>query len=214
MVSVLAPSGLMRSSPDGHLSLISGTGHFMFASFASAFLLKYLKQLLRPELVHILTQEMGNEIFDLIGRLITTLQEVVIDERRTPHLCAHFLESLLMKHRKGGNSIARRIYIADSHAPHEAQHGSHPCHDSDSMQLALNSFQNGIETPSTGATAAHPLDALSFVPVAYDAVSEPLESDVSMADMLADSGTLPTMHALDDVWWGNMMTPGCFMWDI
>ncbi|KAG9308027.1 hypothetical protein JVU11DRAFT_12679 [Chiua virens] len=220
MVNVLAPSGLMRSSPDGH---------FIFASFASAFLLK----LLRPEFVHILTQEMENEIFDLIGRLITTLQEVAIDERHTPRLYARFLESLLMKHRRGGSSIAGRMqplppasqravqppshsYMAardpsSSHAPHAAQHGSHPRQDSDSMQLALNSFQNGIETPSTGATATHPLDAPSFVPAAHDAVSEPLESDVSMADVLADSGTLATMHALNDVWWGNMMMPG-FSW--
>jgi hypothetical protein len=51
MINVLAPSGLMRSSPDGKLNspatlayhhslLIPCTGHFIFASFASAFLLK------------------------------------------------------------------------------------------------------------------------------------------------------------------------------
>lgn len=51
MINVLAPSGLMRSSPDGnyHSSfpladdrplLIPYAGHFIFASFASAFLLK------------------------------------------------------------------------------------------------------------------------------------------------------------------------------
>lgn len=55
MIDVLAPSGLMRSAPDGKfkvvlnfLSLISRTGHFIFASFASAFLLKVYCKLSFP----------------------------------------------------------------------------------------------------------------------------------------------------------------------
>ncbi|KAG1736279.1 hypothetical protein EDD22DRAFT_347767 [Suillus occidentalis] len=65
MIEVLTPSGLMRAAPDGH---------FVFASFASAFMLK----LLRPEFAQLLTRQMKDEIFELIGRLITTLQDVAI----------------------------------------------------------------------------------------------------------------------------------------
>ncbi|KIK36949.1 hypothetical protein CY34DRAFT_16042 [Suillus luteus UH-Slu-Lm8-n1] len=75
MVEVLAPSSLMRAAPDGH---------FVFASFASAFTLK----LLSPEFAQLLTRQMEDEIFELISRLITTLQDVVIDERHTPRLMA------------------------------------------------------------------------------------------------------------------------------
>lgn len=62
-------------------------------------------QLLRPEFAQLLTREMEDDIFDLIGRLITTLQDLAIDERHTPHLYARFLASLLTKHRKGGAGV-------------------------------------------------------------------------------------------------------------
>ncbi|KAG2080394.1 hypothetical protein BD769DRAFT_1784827 [Suillus cothurnatus] len=87
MIEVLVPSGLMR--------------HFIFASFVSAFMLK----LLRPEFAQLLTRQMEDGIFKLIGRLITTLQDVAIDERHTPRLYARFLSSLLTRHRKGGGSV-------------------------------------------------------------------------------------------------------------
>jgi len=56
MIENLAPSGYMRYAPDGH---------FIFASFASAFLLK----LLRPEFSALMTKAQENEVFELIGRL-------------------------------------------------------------------------------------------------------------------------------------------------
>ncbi|KAG2124252.1 hypothetical protein BD769DRAFT_1776582 [Suillus cothurnatus] len=92
MIEVLAPSGLMHAAPDSH---------FIFASFVSAFMLK----LLRPEFAQLLTRQMEDGIFELIGRLITTLQDVAIDERHTPRLYARFLSSLLTRHRKGGGSV-------------------------------------------------------------------------------------------------------------
>ncbi|OSX62760.1 hypothetical protein POSPLADRAFT_1141216 [Postia placenta MAD-698-R-SB12] len=89
MVDTLCPSDYMRFSPDGH---------FVFSSFASAFLLK----LMRPEFKSLITQEQEAEIFDLIGRLITTLSspEIAIDDRHTPKLHARFLAGLLTKHRR------------------------------------------------------------------------------------------------------------------
>ncbi|TFK71035.1 hypothetical protein BDN72DRAFT_493272 [Pluteus cervinus] len=96
MIEVLAPSGYMRYAPDGH---------FIFASFASAFLLK----LLRPEFSNLLSKEHENEIFDLIGRLIQTLSssEIAIDDRHTPKLYARFLAGLLSKHRRDGATAGR-----------------------------------------------------------------------------------------------------------
>ncbi|EJF62017.1 hypothetical protein DICSQDRAFT_169593 [Dichomitus squalens LYAD-421 SS1] len=88
-VDSLIPTGYMRTSPDGH---------FVFASFASAFLLK----LLRPEFAGFVSRERQQEIFDLISRLIDKLgsPEVAIDERHTPALHSRFLHSLLRKHRR------------------------------------------------------------------------------------------------------------------
>jgi len=89
MVDTLCPSGYMRFSPDGH---------FVFSSFASAFLLK----LMRPQFKQLITPDQETEIFDLIGRLITTLSsaEIAIDDRHTPKLHARFLAGLLAKHRR------------------------------------------------------------------------------------------------------------------
>ncbi|KAG1761137.1 hypothetical protein EDD22DRAFT_986505 [Suillus occidentalis] len=68
-------------------------GHFVFASFASAFMLK----LLHSEFAQLLTHQMEDEIFELIGRLITTLQDGDIDERHTLRLMAH-IETLSHSH--------------------------------------------------------------------------------------------------------------------
>lgn len=81
------------------------SGHFVFASFASAFLLK----LLRPEFADFVTPEQTSQIFSLIGKLIQVLasSEVSIDDRHTPKLYARFLAGLLAKHQPGGSSSGR-----------------------------------------------------------------------------------------------------------
>ncbi|KAF7368188.1 hypothetical protein MVEN_00137900 [Mycena venus] len=92
----LAPTGLMRYAPDGH---------FIFATFASAFLLK----LLRPEFSHLMVKGEENQVFDLIDRLIQTLSspEIAIDDRHTPKLYASFLTGLLSKHRRDSAMIGQ-----------------------------------------------------------------------------------------------------------
>ncbi|KAI0710814.1 hypothetical protein C8Q76DRAFT_624091 [Earliella scabrosa] len=89
LIDSLIPTGFMKTSPDGY---------FVFASFASAFLLK----LLRPEFSNLVSREQQQEIFDLISRLIEKLgsPDVAIDERHTPALHSRFLHSLLRKHRR------------------------------------------------------------------------------------------------------------------
>ncbi|KIJ62383.1 hypothetical protein HYDPIDRAFT_30354 [Hydnomerulius pinastri MD-312] len=230
MIEVLVPSNLMRAAPDGH---------FIFASFASAFLLK----LLRPEFVHILTREMEDEIFDLIGRLITTLQDVAIDERHTPRLYARFLAGLLTRHRKGGGAVAGRLQqlpptsqlahqnqpqsyagqpsSSSSHMHYSGMHTqstSEPRQDSNAMQMKLSPQPNPVQTPPPPVTT--PPSTTIFRPdMAYNqgqpplplGGSPPIDNDIGMVDVLSDSGTLATMHALNEVWWGNMMMPG-FSW--
>lgn len=179
---------------------------------------------------------MEDEIFDSIGRLITTLQEVAIDERHTPRLYARFLAGLLTKHRKGGSTIAGRLQPhppssqpvqshsyggsrgpTSSHVSRtgmQAQHGPEARQDNDVMQLKLSLMPNAVEAPPSGTTtAAYQSDITSYSRVALTDGSisgTTLESnDVRMADVLSDAGTLATMHALNEVWWGNMMMPGC-----
>ncbi|KAI6100455.1 hypothetical protein EV401DRAFT_1877551 [Pisolithus croceorrhizus] len=230
MTEVLAPSGFMRSSPDGH---------FVFASFASAFLLK----LLRPEFAQFLTHKMEDEIFELISRLITTLQELAIDERHTPHLYARFLADLLTKHRKGGAGISGHL---QSHPPasqsvHKpptqprrteqqympspssfqysglsSQESSHLRYDSDAMQMNTGSFSGTPRSPPPATTPPMPA-ANAPGPEYLGQPSLPLgvgstdPADVGMDDILPDMGALASMRALNDVWWSNMMMPG-FTW--
>ncbi|CCL98870.1 uncharacterized protein FIBRA_00877 [Fibroporia radiculosa] len=105
MIETLCPSGYMRYSPDGH---------FIFASFASAFLLK----LLRPEFKSLITSEQEAEIYDLIGRLISTWSssEISIDDRHTPKLHARFLAGLLTRHRRD-IATSGRIQSQPQHPP-------------------------------------------------------------------------------------------------
>ncbi|KAH8813808.1 fungal-specific transcription factor domain-containing protein [Flagelloscypha sp. PMI_526] len=104
-IEKLVPTGYMRYSPDGH---------FIFASFASAFLLK----LLRPEFSSLLPQSHAHENFELIGNLIQTLSsgELAIDERHTPKLYARFLAGLLSRYKRAESAVAS--------PPHTSSHGS------------------------------------------------------------------------------------------
>ncbi|KAG5637478.1 hypothetical protein H0H81_004449 [Sphagnurus paluster] len=114
MIDSLAPTGYMRYAPDGH---------FIFAAFASAFLLKVCHhfffewgedlrnsaQLLRPEFASLLSKDQENIIFELISRLINTISsdKIAIDERHTPNLYARFLVKLLSRHRGDGATVGR-----------------------------------------------------------------------------------------------------------
>ena len=178
---------------------------------------------------------MEDDIFDLISRLIKTLQDVAIDERHTPHLYARFLSGLLMKHRKGGSSIAGRLqphppaselalpsqqsYLASrdpsgpSHTGTHTQHATEPRHDGNPMQLTLTQMPNVVETPQLGSTMAPQSDMASYIHAILNddsVLDTSLDGiDVSMADVMGETGTLAAMHALNEVWWGNMMMPGC-----
>lgn len=86
VTDVLAPSGYLRYAADGH---------FVFAAFASAFLLK----LLRPQFSAMMDADQQARVLADVTRLIKTLasSEVAVDDLHTPKLYARFLDGLLLK---------------------------------------------------------------------------------------------------------------------
>ncbi|KAH8976971.1 fungal-specific transcription factor domain-containing protein [Lactarius hatsudake] len=97
LVDSLVPTGYIRFAPDSY---------FVFAAFASAFMLK----LLRPECSRFITPGLETEIYQVIERLIYTIgsPQIAIDEHHTPMLYSRFLASLLAKHRRDGSARGRQ----------------------------------------------------------------------------------------------------------
>lgn len=223
MVEILAPSGYMRYAPDGH---------FIFASFASAFLLK----LLRPEFAHLLSKEQEDEIFDLIGRLIQTLSspEIAIDDRHTPKLYARFLAGLLSRHRRDGATVGR---LQPNPPPHHSQASSTTdfsqvtAPPSSSSTFPILPSQGGGNMSGSGAadqgymrTMFHqPMEKLDNTPIyrpeaTFSTGNGAIHfvSDLGFPSLgsngMSDEDMLATMQALKNpAWWQNMMMPG-FSW--
>ncbi|EGO18461.1 hypothetical protein SERLADRAFT_481133 [Serpula lacrymans var. lacrymans S7.9] len=224
MIDVLAPSGYMRYAPDGH---------FVFVSFASAFLLK----MLRPEIRQLLlSQELETEIFDLIARLIHTLSssEVAIDDRHTPKLYARFLAGLLAKHRKDGAAVVGRLQPLppQSQTMHRSSASDFQGHGtaSSSSGSAFNAPQSYSSTTQdhaddgdysqmaqTSSKAPTPIyrPEIAFTP-GQGQIDFGISSDLAMMDGVingfSDEEMLATMQAIKNpTWWQNMMMPG-FSW--
>ena len=197
MIDVLAPSGYMRFAPDGH---------FIFASFASAFLLK----LLQPEFSSFLTKAQETEIFDLIGRLIQTLSspKIAIDDRHTPKLYARFLAGLLSRHRRGGSGPGRSQTNpppGERVPPSVSQVAPTPIapvplqNKSGSGQAGQQSQVQGNITQATGNTTNVPQQT-SF--------TFSLE-DFDMTDIISETEMLATMQAIKNpAWWSTGLMPG------
>lgn len=223
MVDSLAPSGYMRYAPDGH---------FVFASFASAFLLK----LLRPEFSKLLPKEEGSEIYQLIGRLIQTLSSpaIAIDDRHTPKLYARFLAGLLSHHRRDGATVGRLQTQPPppqqiGNGEYSAQPGAH----APSAPSSVSTFSVAQNTSSAGASSglgygeaySHAGESgVTSTPVfrpeaTYTAGAGAIQFDVdpTLMDFEGHGSTdgsemLATMQAVKNPnWWTNMMMPG-FSW--
>jgi hypothetical protein len=192
-------------------------------------------QLLRPEFGQLLTRQMEDEIFELIGRLITALQDIAIDERHTPDLYARFLASLLMRHRKGGGAVAggHPHIPPQSQVSHQSQSHNFPSHpssstsgtgysgsapgtsrqgrDNDVMHMSLSQGTSNSSPASTPPSATTVRSGVTYCdgqpPVTTHGVPDG-NSDVGMADIPPENPALATMHALNDAWWKNMMMPG------
>ncbi|KAI9459806.1 hypothetical protein F5148DRAFT_1150797, partial [Russula earlei] len=94
--------------------------YFIFAAFASAFILK----LLCPECSRFITQGLETEVCQVIKRLIATIgsPQIAIDECHTLKLYSRFLESLLAKHKRDGT--AQGCMLQQGPPPRQMQTGS------------------------------------------------------------------------------------------
>ncbi|KAF8597278.1 hypothetical protein BDV93DRAFT_562453 [Ceratobasidium sp. AG-I] len=95
-IDILAPSGRLKYAPDGH---------FVFISFAAAFLLK----MLRPQFAAALEPNQSTRIVTLVTRLSEVLASniVAIDDRHSPRLYSRFLTGLIAKQTQGGMVLAK-----------------------------------------------------------------------------------------------------------
>lgn len=95
VVDRLAPTGYLRFAPDGH---------FIFVSFAAAFLLK----LLRPDFSRIVNRTHKEQVLTLVRKLIRMLgsQEVAVDDKHTPKLYSRFLAGLVSRHSTSRKSVS------------------------------------------------------------------------------------------------------------
>ncbi|RDB22039.1 Protein priB [Hypsizygus marmoreus] len=217
MIESLAPSGYMRYAPDGH---------FIFASFASAFLLK----LLRPEFSNLLAKDQETEIFDLIGRLIQTLSspEIAIDDRHTPKLYARFLAGLLSRHRRDGATVGR-LHPQPPPSSHSSSQGFMPQSSGASSTSTFSISQSqGAHDQGQGqgyntGSFSHAVGTMDTTPIyqpeaTFSAGTGAIHfgSDLGLASFgsggVSDEEMLATMQALKNpAWWQNMMMPG-FSW--
>jgi len=210
MIEGLAPSGYMRYAPDGH---------FIFASFASAFLLK----LLRPEFSNLLSKDQETEIFDLIGRLIQTLSspEIAIDDRHTPKLYARFLAGLLSRHRRDGATVGRLQTHPPSSSSKDFNQASTP---SSSTGFSASQSQSGNNQGQSYSSGSYnqTVESLDTTPIyrpeaTFSAGTGPIHfgNDLGLLGYengVSDEEMLATMQALKNpAWWQNMMMPG-FSW--
>ncbi|KAF5391201.1 hypothetical protein D9757_003162 [Collybiopsis confluens] len=223
MVDKLAPSGYLRYSADGH---------FIFASFASAFLLK----LLRPEFSQLLSKEEENEIFNLIGRLIQTLSSsaIAIDDRHIPKLYARFLAGLLSKHRRDGATMGRlQTQSARPQFIQTSQHvfdASNPSSNAASMStFSVAQPQNPQNTRFSVVGHAQSTSPGGYISSdSYISQQSPTSTPTYRPEMTyaAGAGAIPfgdsnvvgeeemlaAMQALKNPrWWDSMMMPG-FYW--
>ena len=205
MIDSLAPSGYMRFAPDGH---------FVFASFASAFLLKLLK----PEFSSFLTKGQETEIFDLVGRLIQTLSspKISIDDRHTPKLYARFLAGLLSQHRRDGAGPGRlpanpppQNQLPSNSAPQPTSGTP----SSTPLRPAAEIGNAGLQTSGQGSSnPSQGMDTTTYTssqPVISDVDAFLLDFDMADLTGITEADMLATMQAIKNpAWWSNAMMPG------
>ncbi|KAI0773153.1 fungal-specific transcription factor domain-containing protein [Trametes elegans] len=204
LIDTLAPTGYMRTSPDAH---------FVFASFASAFLLK----LLRPEFSTFVSLERQTEIFDLISRLIDKLRspDIAIDERHTPALHSRFLHGLLRKHRHlanlRGSSSSSSVFHSQPAAPSTQgapppQYAPHAGGVYDgAAETSPASYTSSSESPTT-----FPTDSAMFeAEPSYTAGNG--QGTFQFGAPQPEESWGPLVALQNPNYWNNMMMPG-FSW--
>ena len=202
MIDILAPSGYMRFAPDGH---------FVFASFASAFLLK----LLQPEFSSFLTKEQETEILDLIGQLIQTLSspKIAIDDRHTPKLYARFLAGLLSQHRRDGTGPGRSQANPPprERVPASVPQAGPPPVTSVPLQTESENGQSGQQSQMPGNNTTQAMDtSTSFPQAPFEDIPFTFEDfDMTALDVISEAEMLATMQAIKNpAWWSTGLMPG------
>lgn len=214
MIETLAPSRFMLYSPDGH---------FVFTSFASAFLLK----LLRPEFSWLVEPDDKTKIFDLIGRLIQILNspDVSIDNKHTPRLHAKFLTGLLKRYHPDSNRdpLSQAPLPPSKHTvgggptSHKGQPRSSDRPGTYFGHGTTQSTQSGVGNVSYPSDQNMPSQlGISYVdgtpqyqPQTSDSV---VDSAVNAMAGLSEEDMLATLRTIGNpVWWSTMMMPG-FSW--
>ncbi|KAI0263617.1 fungal-specific transcription factor domain-containing protein [Gloeopeniophorella convolvens] len=214
LVDSLVPTGYIRFAPDGY---------FVFAAFASAFMLK----LLRPECARFITPGLETEIHSTIERLINTLgaPHIAIDERHTPKLYSRFLASLLAKHRRDGAARGRMhtqgppaqqasAYPAQSQPqPQQQQQAPPPPPVPQQQQQQQQQQQHGGQ--AQGVTSSEPVYQLEAPSFTFGSDVGPTEAMDFTFDTISAPGSEDLLAAMKVIqspaWLQTMMMPG-FSW--
>ncbi|KAF8579154.1 hypothetical protein K439DRAFT_1360225 [Ramaria rubella] len=207
VVDRLAPTGYMRFAPDGH---------FIFSSFASAFLLK----LLRPDFAGIVAQSHRDHILALVGRFIKMLgsSDIAVDDRHTPKLYSRFLAGLVARYSPqiqeppqtvpklepspviAPMSSLPDLSVSTSQSSDPLSRPSHVAHIADHQQYSQHMTLSPASIDdiySTSSGSGHTVTQYGM---------EETMPEVANDDLLA------SMQAIDNpVWWGHVMMPG-FSW--
>lgn len=228
LVDSLVPLGYIRFAPDGY---------FVFAAFASAFMLK----LLRPECSRFITPGLEAEIYQVIERLISTIgsPQIAIDERHTPKLYSRFLASLLAKHRRDGAARGRMHQQgpptqqpqASSSAPvyqpqRQTAQQAPPSHSASLSSFATGGNPTTVQdvthsvTPNgeptvtqTTANNNEPIHQLDVPSYTFGTAAGQLNDVMDFTfDSISNDDLLGPMKAIENpLWMQTMMLPG-FSW--
>ncbi|CDO69738.1 hypothetical protein BN946_scf184697.g10 [Trametes cinnabarina] len=211
LIDTLAPTGYLRTSPDSH---------FVFASFASAFLLK----LLRPEFSSFVTPELQSEIFDLISRLIDKLRspDIAIDERHVPALHSRFLHGLLRKHRHLAPQAQNLHGSSSSSSTFGSQHASQSSGSSSQGQYSAHGGGSGggyFDSIAATSPTSFTSDSSATLPSEPMFDVEPSYTETPDQDMFqfaaqpeaSEVSWGPLLALQNPNYWKDMMMPG-FSW--
>lgn len=210
--------------PQGLLSFLSTP----IIHFIGDIVLIISVQLLKPELKGLISNAQEGEIFDLIERLIHTLNspEIAIDDRHTPKLHARFLFGLLSKHRRDTTRERTRSQeppqgelppgssgtytgqpqqqgTSSSGQGYSVQPQQGGSHERQSMGQSRASSENPIVTdPVCQTEPVYPPAALPVVEVSY----VPGPSSTGFDDDMFGLGALQVLK--NPVYWQSMSMPG------
>ncbi|KAG8945173.1 hypothetical protein FRC04_001152 [Tulasnella sp. 424] len=227
VVEVHAPSGFLRYAADGH---------FVFAAFASAYLLKVL----RPPFVAMIEPEHQSRILALVNRVIKTLAspEVAVDDHHTPKLYSRFLDGLLKRNQEAAvNSRAPAepsvpaplptidTVLAQATAPATGKRPMSPtiqvqAPDEELPTARPTSLMEAVQGNQPHLLGGEPMyhnDTYAYSTTAsstIDAQTRDTATQYSNEDVLmqGDEDWIATMGALDNpAFWTNGMLPG-FQW--